>query len=377
MLVDWNSSRSHLLFNPTHSELSQGRFNLILEQSPFSSPHIWLSTSGSTSAKWVGLSKEAILSSAQGVNIHLGCNSLDTWIHALPDFHVGGLGIWARSFLSGALVCDFKKDVPVKWNAALFRQYCADKKGTLTALVPAQLFDIVRQHLPSPVSMRGVILGGGSLHPELYKKAIGLGWRILPSYGMTECGSQVATAELDSWDNTGPPCLKLLPHFNVEGCPEKRFRLKGPSLLSAYALDLGERIEFVDPKVDGWFVSGDRGEIKGPYIEILGRMDQMVKVGGESVDLARLESVLQSVMLEINSSLEVTLLAFPDERLGNVVHLVFAGTSEDELKPVVDQFQARVLPFERIRQIHFVPAIPRSPLSKVLKADLLRLIKSS
>ena len=40
--------------------------------------------------------------------------------------------------------------------------------------------------------------GGGALDPSLYKQARDLGWPLLPSYGLTECGSQVATASLSS-----------------------------------------------------------------------------------------------------------------------------------------------------------------------------------
>ena len=40
--------------------------------------------------------------------------------------------------------------------------------------------------------------GGGAVSDELYRDARALGWRVLPSYGMTECCSQVATALSDS-----------------------------------------------------------------------------------------------------------------------------------------------------------------------------------
>jgi hypothetical protein len=40
---------------------------------------------------------------------------------------------------------------------------------------------------------------------------------------------------------------------------------------------------------------------------------------------------------------------------------------------IFDRFEAQVLPFERPRSIHFVE--PRSPLRKLLKADLLAQLK--
>jgi O-succinylbenzoic acid--CoA ligase len=62
----------------------------------------------------------------------------------------------------------------------------------------------------------------------------------------------------------------------------------------------------------------------------------------------------------------------PDGRLGHVIHLATT------VKPIfADEFNDRVHPFERLRAIHRVNAIPRSPLGKLLRAELVnRLITS-
>ena len=60
MHISWDSEESHVFLNPTYSLEEQKKFKTLLEASPVKG-HIWLSTSGSTVAKWVGLSKEAIL----------------------------------------------------------------------------------------------------------------------------------------------------------------------------------------------------------------------------------------------------------------------------------------------------------------------------
>ena len=139
-------------------------------------------------------------------------------MHSLPDFHVGGLGIWARAYLSGAAVVDFKQAHPGKWQSQAFYQYIQQVKGTLSALVPAQIYDLAALECPAPSSLRAVIVGGGALLPGLYERAVALGWPLLPSYGLTECGSQVATAALESWQQK-EPSLQLLPH--LKGCEQK------------------------------------------------------------------------------------------------------------------------------------------------------------
>src|SRR4051812_23438722 len=103
MKVNWESNHSEMLLNPRYDPFVQDQFKKIITSTTHLPGHIWVATSGSTTVKWVGLSKASILASAHAVNEHLMSTSKDIWVHALPDFHVGGLGIWARSYLNGTL----------------------------------------------------------------------------------------------------------------------------------------------------------------------------------------------------------------------------------------------------------------------------------
>lgn len=375
MQMNWESIDSLVFMNPTYSPEEQTRFQRILEMTPDLPRHIWLSTSGSSAPKWVGLSKQAILASAEAVNQHLESTYTDVWIQPLPDFHVGGLGIWARAHLSKATVCDFKQEHPGKWQAEVFYHYIIHQKGTLTALVPTQLHDLVMLERPAPESLRAVIIGGGALLPDLYMKAVALGWPVLPSYGLTECASQVATAALDSWKKAQIPALQILSHLYVEERDE-RLCFRGTSLLSAYAYLEGDRIQVIDPKENGWLRSEDRGCVKDRQLQVWGRADAMVKVGGENVDLARLEVLLQTVRLGLAIQSEVVLLAVPDARLGHRIDLVATQTHshQSELDLLMHEFHQAVLPFERIRQVHFLKELPRSALGKILKSELIKLV---
>ena len=89
-----------------------------------------------------------------------------------------------------------------------------------------------------------------------------------------------------------------------------------------------------------------------------------MKIGGESVDLARLDAILDSV----RGSADAAIIAVPDDRLGHVIHLAALSNAMDE---IVRSFNARVLPFERIRAVRRVAAIPRSALGKLLRPKLL------
>lgn len=353
VMIDLENKKGAILINPRHPD----RATLVAKLQGHLSDHIWFFTSGSTGeAKGVALSKNALLASAQAVNLHLQASANDRWLNALPPFHVGGAGIFVRASLSGSLVYT----LPPKWDPKVFISLAQEYRITLSALVPAQIFDLVQLGQPAPPPLRAIVVGGGALSSDLYTSAKKLNWPLLPSYGLTECASQVATAN-------DTPELKLLSHIEakVEG---GLLQIKSPALLTAYAHFSNETLTLEDPKVNGWFTTEDRAHLNGPIVEILGRTDDFIKIGGESVDLTRLTKLID----QLKGDVDCALLALPDERLGHTLHL--AHNSHHSITSLLEKYHAKVLPFERIRQTHPVPTIPRSPLGKILKGELTKLI---
>src|SRR5262249_6368285 len=151
--------------------------------------------------------------------------------------------------------------------------------------------------LTPPPSLRAVIIGGGALHDSLYERAIQMGWRLLPNYGMTECCSQVATSSLVEAGSPHKPHLKPLSHVQVL-VEAEILQIKSPALLTCYLFKKAGKYEVVDPKVDGWFSTEDRASYSDGILQIYGRDSSFVKIGGESCDLLRLERILEEVKLE-------------------------------------------------------------------------------
>jgi len=89
----------------------------------------------------------------------------------------------------------------------------------------------------------------------------------------------------------------------------------------------------------------------------------VLKVGGETVNLGRLDRILREIAGD-----DAVIVAVPDARLGHVIHLA----STVEAGAIVEAFNERVLPFERIREVQRVASIPRSPLGKLLRSRVLR-----
>lgn len=335
--------------------------------------HFWVATSGSTaeslsSVKLVALSKFAVLTSAKAVNLHLQSNASDKWTQVLPTFHVGGLGIEARAFLSGAKVVKALRND--RWDVDYFYEVLVKEKCTLSALVPTQVYDLVSKNLKSPPSLRAVIVGGGVLDPDLYHKARALGWPLLPSYGMTETCSQVATAHMRSLESPDFPEMIMLTHMRGRANQQGFLEFRGDSLLTCYVQD-GHQPPIWNPTKNEWFTTEDQGEIKGPYVRILGRSKDYIKIGGEGTNIARLRSLLENLVASKNLDevQNVTVLEVESERLGFEVQMV--SSAEERLTERWQLlFDANVLPFERIRKINYVDQIPRTDLGKIQWAEL-------
>lgn len=351
--MEWETEQNILLLNPRLPDKERLHAQKLFQALP-EKGYFVLGTSGSTgSIKWVVLSKKAVLASAAAVNTHLSSNAQDRWLLVLPTFHVGGLGILARVYLSHSHIIQSAES----WDPHHFQQLVQDEQITLTSLVPTQVYDLVVKNLKAPKSLRGIVVGGGALHKTLYEKAASLGWPLLPSYGMTETASQVATASNMS------SSLQLLTHLQAKIDSNGYLCLKGPSLFSGYLQETASGIQLIDPKIDGWFVTEDLAEINKNQLIIKGRSKNFIKIGGESVDLSHLEGILEELKLKHHFSADCALVANPDERLGHVIHFLVTKIGYEQL---VEAFNVSVMPYERIRKVQLRESLKRSPLGKLI-----------
>ena len=322
-----------LLLNPT---LAPAARNAVLStEFPLLSNHVWIASSGSGGRlKVIALSRIALEASANAVNEHLRTELSDRWLNPLPRFHVGGLGIVVRAFLVGSR-CDF---LP-RWSADEFVRAARAHGSTLASLVPTQVYDLVVARATCPPALRAVVVGGGALDEALHVRAAELGWPLLPSYGMTETASQVATTKPGAEDFVWLP---LLDHVEARVNEAGAVELRGPSLLTGWMLfDSGGSARWEDPKRDGWFRTNDRAELQDGKLRFLGRADDLIKIRGELVDVAALEKALQAL---VPSGL-VRIDAESDERNGaRLVVVADSADAEREARGANELFPAYARP---------------------------------
>ncbi|RME14206.1 MAG: hypothetical protein D6797_09365 [Bdellovibrio sp.] len=362
--IDWESATSYLLLNPRRPQT----ISMDLKAFPELPGHIWLQSSGSLSGqkiKLAALSKEALLISAHHVCDFVQIEKGQNYLLSLPFFHVGGLAVWARSFVRGFNVERFFCE---KWDPRAFIQELEEKQIHWTSLVPTQLYDLCLLSKEAPSSLRGVFVGGGALSKVLFQKACDLKWPLLPTYGLTEGASQVAV--LRTLQNF--PWGEVLPHWQVQ-IREQEIFLKGPSLLTGFMEVSEEQCRYF-PRNQEWWATGDIGELQGRQLKVKGRRKNLFKVGGEFVSEDDLNQILQNLLVERKRPLLARVIVTSSERLGYQVDLVLHSSLVSEKSWILSEWTKRTMPYEKIRHIYEIKSWPETSLRKVKSEDLKALL---
>lgn len=331
-------------------------------------PSFVLSSSGTSAGTWrdvklILLSKRAVLAGARAVAREFGFGAADRLGDLLPPFHVGGLSVSARAFVSGGAHVDLRAGA---WDARALVEKAGGGKVTVLSLVPTQLHDLVRAGSRPWPELRLLFLGGAALPAPLEASARALGWPIVATYGMTETAAMIAARA------PGEEGFRPFAGVSLSTDAEGRLVVASPSLASGFARvkDDGGLVWTPIPK--DRFIAEDRAKIEGGLVFILGRDGDQLKINGENVNLAALRRVMEAVAAEHGvpaGSWHLT--ATPDERHGHVITLVVRrGLDAGVLK---SGFDARVLPYENVRRLFEVEAIPTTELGKV-REEALRVL---
>lgn len=376
----WDESRNTALLNPRMAGAPTREH--ALERGADAADlrgHVIVATSGSTGApKFACLSRRALLDSAVAVNGHLQATAADRWLCALPLFHVGGLGIWARAHVLGSRVTPLTG----RWNPRHFCARLAASRASLTALVPTQVHDLVAHGCACPPGVRAVLVGGGALSPELGASARALGWPLLETFGMTEAGSQVATRELEAANPnnvaTPVPGLPVLPVWEVRLGAAAALEIRGTPLFSGYLVRRHARqcFAFECPVTrDGWFRTSDRVHLQPSAASLrltpLQRSDSLVKILGENVDVGAIQAAIDP------GCTQIVIVAIPDARAGArlVAAIDGAATADPQIvNSILRKYNATADPPERINAFTILARIPRNPLGKIPRQKLVEVL---
>jgi O-succinylbenzoic acid--CoA ligase len=329
-----------------------------------------LQTSGSGGpAKLVPLRWRHHQASVEAIVERLGLSANDRWLACLPLHHIGGLAIVLRAVFTGAAVT-------LHDHFDVRRLVAALQHGAIThlSLVPTQLRRLVAAlERPLAGSLRCVLIGGAPAEPALMKRARALGLPVVPTWGMTEAGSQLVTSSLAqarSIDFVARPGLVGRPLAGVElrlargAADSGELEVRAPFLFEGYVDCPG------GPDGSGWFATGDRGLIdEDGWVRITGRNSDRIISGGENVDPRKVERALREAGLVD----EACVLGLPDADWGEQVAAVVVSHQGDEA--LARWAGSHLEPHERPRQWRIVERLPRTDSGKPDRRAIRRLFE--
>lgn len=334
---------------------------------------VLLYTSGTTGMpKAVMLSEENILSNAEGCRLATGFDDKQVMLAILPMFHAYGLTVtMLLPLLTGARIL-----IPERFAPRLVLQLIEKHKISCLVAVPSQYRLLTKEQADFDTSSLWLCIAGAERLPE--HVAIDFESRfkrpIVQGYGATEISPVVSLnlPEKNCLGSVGMPLPNLKVTIRDEddrvlGTKEiGEVCVEGPSVMMGYH----NQPEATARKIrNGVLHTGDRGylDLEG-FLHLVGRADDLVKVSGEKVYPAEVESALETV----EGVDEAAVVALPDEKHGArllaFVQLQPGKThSEATLRAACREFME---PHKVPRSFAIVEQLPRTLTGKTDKRTL-------
>jgi fatty-acyl-CoA synthase len=334
-------------------------------------------TSGTTGfPKGVMLSHYSIVNDAASVMARWGGSEHDRACTAMPFFHVGGcvLGVLGAIYIGATL------HPLLAFEASKIMQIISSQRCTTLGAVPSMLLAIL-QHpdfAQYDLSSLRSVVSGATVVPvylmEQVKERIGADVAII--FGMTEAAGAVSfTLPEDSFAlksaTVGVPIdhveVKVIDPASGQVVPcghSGELCCRGSLVMQGYYHMPEKSAEAIDH--DGWLHSGDLATLdaKG-YVNIVGRIKDMVIRGGENIYPREIEEFL----IRHPGIADVQIVGVPDQFFGEellavIIPQVGAELSEEEVRAYCqDQISHQKIP----RYIQFVQSFPVTASGKVQK----------
>jgi acyl-CoA synthetase (AMP-forming)/AMP-acid ligase II len=216
-------------------------------------------------------------------------------------------------------------------------------------------------------------LGGSTVPAAVTDRAERMGIKCFRSYGSTEhpsiTGSYLDERQVKRCTTDG----HALPGVEIRLGADGEIFSRGPDLCLGYT-DAALTSAAFDS--EGWYRTGDVGVLDADgYLTITDRVSDIIIRGGENISAQEVEELL----LGLDSVAEVSVVAAPDERMGERAAAVVRlrpGGSVPTLEDVRRHLEAAGLARQKWPEsIHPVDEFPRTPSGKVQKYQLRQALR--
>lgn len=208
-------------------------------------------------------------------------------------------------------------------------------------------------------------IGGSTVPVAVMERVTALGIKAFRSYGSTEHPS-ITSCLLDDPEEKrlgtdGHP----LPGVELRLDEDGQILSRGPDCCVGYTDPELTARAFDD---DGWYHTGDIGVLDDEgYLSITDRVSDIIIRGGENISAQEVEELLMG----LDAVLEVSVVAAPDDRLGERAAAVFRlreGSNAPSLDAVREHLASVGLAKQKWPEsLHRIDEFPRTPSGKVQK----------
>ncbi len=345
-------------------------------------------TSGTTGRpKGVLYSHRSVVLHSMAEAFALGLSQSDSVLLVVPMFHVNAWGLpFTMTMLGGRQVLPGPH-----LDAENLLDLLERETVTVAAGVPSVWIRILEALEKNPGRWKlshqlRMVVGGAAMPEAMARQFAVFGISTIQGYGLTETTPVVALSipkeSMRSWDadrlfaqqaRTG----LSLPFVEVriraendelpwDGKAVGELQLRGPWIARSYFDEPESAGKWTE---DGWFRTGDVATIDSEgFIQIVDRMKDLVKSGGEWISSVALENVL----VGHPSVREAAVIARPDPKWGErplafVVVREGARVTADELRALLaERYPKWWIPDE----FRFVPSLPKTSTGKISKLTL-------
>ncbi len=203
------------------------------------------------------------------------------------------------------------------------------------------------------------------------------GQTLLERYGMTEIGMGLSNPYAGERvpGSVGTPLpgveVRLVDEHDkamAAGEPGE-IQVRGPTIFLEY-WDRPEDTAAAFTE-DGWFRTGDTAVFEDGRFRILGRSSvDILKTGGEKVSALEIEDVL----LGHEAISEAAVVGIDDPEWGQKVVAVVVAKSPVDPDELRQWAKGLLAPHKVPKEYHFTDALPRNPLGKTLKPEVVRFV---
>jgi malonyl-CoA/methylmalonyl-CoA synthetase len=334
------------------------------------SPAAILYTSGTT-----GKPKGAVLD--HGNFLAQGRGAIEVWrwtprdvlVHALPLFHLHGLGMG----LHGTLLSGASATLVPFTPAAVVAELKAG--GTMFFGVPSMYQRLCDWLVENPTDLSHVrvfVCGSAPLPPALFERCAKLlGQPPVERYGITE-GGIVVTNPYDGPRQAGRVGYAF-PGVEVRLGEQDEVLLKGGQVFKGYWRNPEATAEVFT--LDGFFRTGDVGEIgEDGTLAIRGRIKELIITGGFNVYPREVELVLETHP----AVQEVAVAGMPSDKWGEEVtaFVVPSGSAPLVESEIIAFAHERLAAYKCPKRVVTIETLPRNAMGKVQRSVLTSQVAS-